>query len=565
MSARDFGQRGADVGAEPVERAPRVGKRTLTASVPAQMKQAGDAPASGRAGAAPEVPVGAMTTSSVLPAPVQRKMEDAFDFDFSAVRVHEGSGAAELGAAAYTQGTDLHFAPGFYDPSSGSGQELIGHELAHVVQQSEGRVATSTQFKGVDVNDDTHLEREADDWGAQAARGERVARSGSGSASAPGASATAAAQCKVIQRAPLPTHWGRFIDTTYTETAQGVDIKLDFEPGAEVDATSIGFIQTVHATVGGSATVIDPSHRDRQVPAGEEGEGRIIDRLSTANTPIYGSPNLGAGDGLEDTPENTGDSTRPVGPGAGKRKYNLGHHYTDDAGPHAQNAEMADGPNGGGPNSSRTFETTVLALAGNQQGTYYGSVSWGYDRDASGASTKRPFELVSEGVPSEAFLNAAEAWNDSTARGTWATSVATDLLDRPGGTATASLAAGTTLTDRGAVSLAGVMYRRVNVTSGDHSGSSGVVRVSDIADQGDGAATVNLPVPDVHVLTEAQALNDGVDGPYRYFDTLPIGTRVTLTDQTHGMGPMDKVWIHVVDGPATGHEGFIDRAIMIPE
>ncbi|HEX7841154.1 MAG TPA: DUF4157 domain-containing protein, partial [Kofleriaceae bacterium] len=70
-------------------------------------------------------------------------MEIAFAADFSNVRVHEGAQATAIGALAYAQGTDLHFAPGQYQPHSPRGQELLGHELAHVVQQTQGRVATS--------------------------------------------------------------------------------------------------------------------------------------------------------------------------------------------------------------------------------------------------------------------------------------------------------------------------------------------------------------------------------------------------------------------------------------
>ena len=38
--------------------------------------------------------------------------------------------------------------------------------------------STTTQAKGMAVNDDDHLEREADAWGDRAARGEQVGRSG---------------------------------------------------------------------------------------------------------------------------------------------------------------------------------------------------------------------------------------------------------------------------------------------------------------------------------------------------------------------------------------------------
>jgi hypothetical protein len=64
-----------------------------------------------------------------------------------------------------------------YDPGSQAGRELIGHEVAHVVQQAEGRATAPTQGKGGALQDDPGLEREADEQGARAARGE-VAREG---------------------------------------------------------------------------------------------------------------------------------------------------------------------------------------------------------------------------------------------------------------------------------------------------------------------------------------------------------------------------------------------------
>lgn len=109
-----------------------------------------------------------------MPAAVQAKMEDAFGADFSAVRIHEGPEAASIGALAYTRGTNIHVAPGQYRPDTQRGQELLGHELAHVVQQSQGRVRPTTQAKGVDVNDDEALEREADEMGARATQGRQA-------------------------------------------------------------------------------------------------------------------------------------------------------------------------------------------------------------------------------------------------------------------------------------------------------------------------------------------------------------------------------------------------------
>lgn len=105
---------------------------------------------------------------------VRDKMESAFGADFSGVRVHADGKADALGAQAFTQGENIHFGQGQYAPENHSGQELLGHELTHVLQQRAGRVATTTQARGLDLNDDAGLEQEADVLGAQAAQGSRV-------------------------------------------------------------------------------------------------------------------------------------------------------------------------------------------------------------------------------------------------------------------------------------------------------------------------------------------------------------------------------------------------------
>lgn len=106
-----------------------------------------------------------------IPDDVKQRMEDSFNTDFSGVRVHpDSSSAPEVGALAYTQGTDIHFAPGQFKPDTSAGQQLLGHELAHVVQQAEGRVQPTTEIGGMPVNDNEGLEHEADVLGAKAAR-----------------------------------------------------------------------------------------------------------------------------------------------------------------------------------------------------------------------------------------------------------------------------------------------------------------------------------------------------------------------------------------------------------
>src|SRR3954453_23152657 len=103
-----------------------------------------------------------------LPREVQTKMEKALGADFSDVRIHVGPEVSAIGAIAFTWGSNIHFAPGQYNPHTPQGQFLLGHELTHVVQQRAGRV--SNPFgSGVAVVQDHALEAEADRLGRLAA------------------------------------------------------------------------------------------------------------------------------------------------------------------------------------------------------------------------------------------------------------------------------------------------------------------------------------------------------------------------------------------------------------
>jgi hypothetical protein len=108
-----------------------------------------------------------------MPDVVRRKMELAFGADFGGVRVHQETQPAAMGGAlAYTAGSDIHFAPGHYNPSSESGQSLLAHELAHVVQQRAGSGVQQAQPAGFVQN--KGLEAEADTAGQRAAQGQPV-------------------------------------------------------------------------------------------------------------------------------------------------------------------------------------------------------------------------------------------------------------------------------------------------------------------------------------------------------------------------------------------------------
>ncbi len=75
-----------------------------------------------------------------LPESVRTPMENAFGADFGGVKIHTDSQSDQLNhslqAKAFTTGRDIFFRQGAYDPGSRDGQQLIAHELTHVLQQN---------------------------------------------------------------------------------------------------------------------------------------------------------------------------------------------------------------------------------------------------------------------------------------------------------------------------------------------------------------------------------------------------------------------------------------------
>jgi hypothetical protein len=97
-----------------------------------------------------------------MPDNLKAGVETLSGIDISDVRVHYNSlKPAEVGALAYTQGINIHVAPGQ--------ERYLPHEAWHVVQQMQGQVKPTMQMKGsANVNDDKGLEKEADAMGAKA-------------------------------------------------------------------------------------------------------------------------------------------------------------------------------------------------------------------------------------------------------------------------------------------------------------------------------------------------------------------------------------------------------------
>ena len=72
--------------------------------------------------------------------------ESKFGRDFSDVKIHSDSkaneSAKEINALAYTQGNNIVFGEGQYQPDSDKGKHLLAHELTHVVQQKGSEIKT---------------------------------------------------------------------------------------------------------------------------------------------------------------------------------------------------------------------------------------------------------------------------------------------------------------------------------------------------------------------------------------------------------------------------------------
>jgi hypothetical protein len=512
-----------------------------------------------------------------MPEVVQRKMERAFGADFSTVTVHaESPRATELGALAYTQGETIHFAPGQYAPETTRGQELLGHELTHVLQQRDGRVDATAQAKDAAINDSSTLEREADELGRGAAAGQ-TGLYHSASLGVLGRHRAAHAS-GVVQRA-VDTRFGTFRDVSYrkvqsTDTGKdvGVEMYLTFNPNEEVDATAIGLSQAVRsANEGQLADVSRPAAgaapdaggaqdadavqdapepsiieqrsipedqaRPFDSPVRDDDAGFHIDQLPQSQHPVYGIARPPAAPPQAEDDLGTPKPVRWLGREGRQEQRKkrglrgeqfgglgtLGYRFKDHGRWKRRPAKLHDTPAlpDRGANAEQIFETTAIARKGNQEGTYYGSVSWGWRSDAAGNFTILPLTLVSEGVPSSTFLKSAEVWNKG---------------------------------------------------KSSH-----------------GLDNFPLPVVDVHVTNRATDLDSGGQ-----VINLPAGTRVRLLqDGSPSSGPPSaseageredsestesgassateapqqngRVRVHVVDGLHTGREGTVDRSALVDE
>jgi hypothetical protein len=126
-----------------------------------------------QADAIPPIVQEALRSPGQLLDPATRAiMEPRFSADFSHVRIHTDTRAAEsahaVNALAYTVGHDVVFGANKYAPSSHKGRRLLAHELAHTIQQRNA--------SGAPPSADPHgiFESSADAAGREVANGRDV-------------------------------------------------------------------------------------------------------------------------------------------------------------------------------------------------------------------------------------------------------------------------------------------------------------------------------------------------------------------------------------------------------
>ncbi|PSL45376.1 uncharacterized protein DUF4157 [Chitinophaga niastensis] len=347
-----------------------------------------------------------------LPDTLKNGVEALSGFAMNDVRVHYNSDKpAQLHALAYAQGPDIHIGPGQ--------ERHLPHEAWHVVQQKQGRVQATIQTKSnVNINDDAGLEAEADVMGAKANTVTQHKSDGTMHMPSP------MLYNNTVQLA-LTTMGGKWTAGKYALTRnlldvndvigyRGVEMQLVFEPGDSVDAKQIVLTQAVKTHKDNSPYITPKeNYAGRTVEEGKPGAGYRIDNDPYHVSPVYHSTGLEgetAKEGNRTLADTTFGSTEED-----LRSGFAGYHYiAEDSGELEKcNAGLVDSPSieGAKKNSGHTFETTALATEGKDTGTYYGSVEWGWKTDNAGQHTLLDFKVLSNGTPTQNFVESAKVWN----------------------------------------------------------------------------------------------------------------------------------------------------------
>ncbi len=506
-----------------------------------------------------------------LESGIRSKMESSFEADFSNVRVHAGPSATQMnqniGARAFTYGADIYFNQSEYNPKSKSGQRLLAHELTHTLQQGGANSLESKQRAQTGIQRKTNS---------------RVSQ--------------------MIQMESQSTAYGDFETVKYNDLKTlppvadkvGVQMHLKFTPNSKVDARKIGMVQIAKGNRNGLP--VNSGIYGRRSATHGNGQGHFIDRGKGYTNPVYASesrPRLfGKAENLKDyavssittlsESEKREKEQRDGVTGADHYGFGkIGYRYNKKrrvAGPVA--AELYDAPfmKDSGNNSEQIFETTALALEGNQKDKYYGSVEWGWRRDHTGNFTRLPLKVVSEGTPSNNFMTAATIWNGASEDidiGTSQKIIDAKVLKVKGNRAvpapgvTVDVPADTPLNIKGVLTSNGA-YDYVAKVKIDGKTRMVLIPRSQTKPLDIGRPTVNLPIEDVFTVVgiAGVTLNQGIAGATQTH--LAQNTRIRKSGSTNaafeaGNSGSNMIEVEVIQGPHTGKTGYLHLAHLTKE
>ena len=415
--------------------------------------------------------------------------ERRFGYDFSRVRISADTKAAEsaenLRARSYTVGARIVFATGQYHPGTREGARLLAHELAHVVQQGNARHELAASATGSAAGSADYVRRNLTPVSHR------------------------------VQRTPQKNWAGTFADDVYRAISEpkydppgyGAHIEISFLPNDKVDAGKIAFVQTAQVLLrespGAYPTIHEPWYAKteqeravlgaRTLQGDEDILGTHVDQPSTQRTPLYS---------MRD-PSRAGAKTKSDSlAGSVPVKYSDYGYRTSAKG--TKKAWIVDEPALTAKqeaSGSALFESTALAVEGAQQGTYYGTVQWGFTKEFGETEAKLiPFQLSSDAAPSATFFEAAKLWNASKTTaselslplpisGNRFVKAATNLRSSPGKGEIAKLELNTTVEILDDSSKKD--WVKVIVTGGAHSGKMGWLKAAEMA-------TVRQIVPKHH-------------------------------------------------------------------
>jgi hypothetical protein len=519
---------------------------------------------------------------------LRRPMEHFFQRPLAEVRIFSGPSShravESLGAYALTQGQDIHLGDRGRSLPAPQQRGLFAHEVAHTIQQ---RSATPASPHGALKPDaaDTQAERQADALSRAFLAHERGHPGGLAMRDRVGLDPVSSIRPHLAR---IPTNFGDFEDAKFnkltadagssvpTGTELGVQIRLKFNPGSNVDATKIGLTQAADTVIGGQRHADDVIARHSATTG--PGAGFHIDVPSKRPSPMYAASG---------TPTGTSDPTKlgsydAPGIGAMPRGGNLiggnvvkgidygggsiyGYRYTTGGTPHGPvPAELHDAPQDptATPSSKQVLETAALAMEGAMAGTYLGSVEWGWERDGTGNFVANPIKLKSPGVPSANFRTAANIWNASKDDVELVVSATTaDILSEtdasiiirtvPRGTRLRFLASG---------AVNGTKFDQVETIAPP--AAKGIVDATQVKQQDTGRDTVKLPEPDVSTVNAASKLS-AETGPSAGDPTVSAGTRVRVI----GAHPTiaNSVRVEVIDGALAGRTGVMLQSSLTKE